>query len=177
MFRRKKALPEETQGERNGYPYTARSENRDLGSRLSVSGTWDTTTIRVLRVTIPLRATTPQLRILARQPLGSYHAHQLDENAGAIATGHPRFDDEYLVFCADVPFVRRVMTPQLTQWIAGNPATATYTAREPGLSGVEFRDGTISVEDFKARLVPERTLPAVDYLIEMFSLLPAELTR
>src|SRR5882757_3023724 len=96
----KKSLPEETRGERNGYPYVARSEDRDLGSRYTVSSdTPQSTTRRFLRVTIPLRAATPHLRILAREPLGSYAGHQLDKNAGAVATGHPRFDDQYLVFC------------------------------------------------------------------------------
>jgi hypothetical protein len=97
----------------------------------------------------------PPLRVCLRG------RNQLDDrNDGAVATGVPAFDDEFLVYCGDIAFVRR-MTPALT---AGPRESTGF---------LELRDGRITVH----RTGVEHDGPAANYLNALIPLLPPELRR
>jgi hypothetical protein len=161
-------------GTRGGYAFTGRGEHRVLASWRDMDDDIHTNEDDFLRVSIALARPVPPLRVEAREPDG-YRAIVLDVNAGAVATGFPKFDDAYLVRCDDIAFVRRLMTPQLTRWILDHRMSAVFTERDKGLSGIDFSDGAVSVERRGSKLVPERTNPTVDYLLGLVALLPPEL--
>jgi hypothetical protein len=77
-----------------------------------------------------------------------------------VATGVPSFDDQFLVRCPDMAFVRRV-TPALT----AAPSTLTPV--------LELRDGKISVRPEGRGHAPN----SAAYLNALIPLLPPELRR
>jgi hypothetical protein len=159
---------ESAQGVRGGYAFTAVGEHRVLSGPRYEADDLRTTEDDFYRVSIALSRPVAPLRIQARAPLGD------DKNAGAVATGFSEFDDRFLVHCEDIALVRKVMTPELTRWLIDNRLTARFTEREKDLSGIRLKDGAVSVEGRGTKQVPD---DAVDYLVGLAALLPAELVR
>ncbi|MEU0885303.1 hypothetical protein ABZ345_42495 [Lentzea sp. NPDC005914] len=98
----------------------------------------------------------PPLRVAPRQ-----ENRLNDDNAGAVATGVPQFDDRFLVFCDDLAFVRR-MTPVL---VSAPPTDSTEALELGGGRAVLHRKGAGT-----------ETI-AANYLNALIPLLPPELRR
>ncbi|GDY30642.1 hypothetical protein [Gandjariella thermophila] len=153
--------------EQTGFTFHVNDPNNSMGERNFTS---------IVRVSIPLAQAVPPLRITERtdKERDSYRAFVSDVNAGAVATGILEFDDRFLVRCSDLGFVRRIMGPELAGWLRGHHRTTAYTDVSGPLSGIEFAENTLSVEQC-GHLEPDLVFPALDFLVEMLSKVPPEL--
>lgn len=166
------------QGVRNGYGFTGRSEVRSAGpTHYSASDTLEDNDYIVHRVRVPLAGPVSTLRIVNRVHVedDAYQAITADGNAGAVATGFPDFDDQFLVFCDDLPFLREVMTRELTVWVSQHPGSLTYAQGKKAEGGIAFDNQELAVEMTSGRLEPDRVFAAVDYLLEVVARLPTHL--
>ena len=175
-------------GIRRGRPFTVFSEVRMAGpAQTSADGSPNNNDALVHHSCVPLGRDTPPLWIWARSRVEDepFFALYADRNAGAVATGFAEFDEHFLVFCDDVPFVREVMTDELVSWVLAHPMSKTYAdgrsaeirpgERQIVRAGIELRDGELSLEEIGGRLEPDRVFAGVDYLDELLARLPAEL--
>lgn len=175
-------LLDRVDGVRHGYPFRAYRELRVLRHDWSYNYTTDRPAHDTLRqsycrIAVALARPTPLLRIWHRVAAEDdpHRAIVVDGNAGAVATGVSHFDDRFLVFCDDLPFIRHVMTPELVAWIMDHPASSEYAQGSDTRNGIELRGGELAVEESGAQLSPDRIFPAVDYLVGLMAQLPAEL--
>lgn len=179
---------DQVSGIRGGFRFTVHTEIRKAGStQYSAGGALKDNELACHHSSVFLARHTPELRIWPRTRLedDQYAALHLDRNAGAVSTGYVDFDDHFLVFCEDLPFVRATMTPELVSWLLAQPMTATYAygrSLDRGLGrselirrGIELRNGELSLEEIGGRLEPDRVFAGVDYLVELLCKLPAEL--
>jgi hypothetical protein len=146
--------PKETTSTVGGRAFTIRSEIRVTGIESAVNDVRERQEV-FLWVGTAI-GPCPVLRVAPRE------TNRLnDDNAGAVATGVPRFDDRFLVFCDDLAFVRRV-----------TPALASAPPSE-SIEGLELGGGWIVAH---RRGAGTETI-AANYLNVLIPLLPPELRR
>ncbi|MFS8098793.1 hypothetical protein LFM09_16820 [Lentzea alba] len=156
-WRPKRFKPTEETSSIGGRTFTVRTEVRVVGLE-SVGGDQKAREEAFVSVSTPL-GPCPPLRVATRAT-DDYRRITHDENAGAVALGVPSFDDQFLVFCDDLAFVRH-LTPALT----AAPSEST--------GGLELGGGRITVR----RVGIGHDMTAANYLNTLIPLLPPELRR
>ncbi|MEC3979164.1 hypothetical protein [Amycolatopsis sp. H20-H5] len=81
---------------------------------------------------------------------------------GTVATGYPPFDDRFTVYCEHPDFARGVLTPQVVQWLLGDPRTPGQFAL---LNSVALTSGT-------RRLVLDDVDGTAGFLVDFVCALP-----
>jgi hypothetical protein len=145
--------PKETTSTVGGRAFTIRSEIRVTGIESAVNDVRERQEVFLWVSTVI--GPSPALRVAPRE-----QNRLNDDNAGAVAVGIPRFDERFLVFCDDLPFVRKI-TPALT------------TAPSESTAGLSLGGGRIVVH---RRGAGTETV-AANYLNTLIPLLPPELRR
>jgi len=145
--------PKETTSTVGGHLFTIRSEIRVTGIESAVNDVKERQEVFLWVSTVI--GPCPVLRVAKRE-----QNRLNDDNAGAVATGVPQFDDRFLVFCDDLAFVRR-----MTMALTSAPSEST--------AGLSLGGGRIVVH---RRGAGTETI-AANYINALIPLLPPELRR